>query len=142
MTDTPAVPMTHPMEQYLAEQASKPGPTMTITKAAYLFLLEQLRAMEARSTPAEAHAPQMTIDGPHCERCMVEMESVKARSTPAEALDVRTEIIETLHRYECDDEPPGHDYREHLPEDEPEFHPNRIDALVDLYARLSSESDR
>lgn len=36
----------HPMERYLAEQAAKPGHTMTITKAAYVFLLEQLRAME------------------------------------------------------------------------------------------------
>ena len=54
------------------------------------------------------------------------------------ALDVREAIIEVLHRYECDEDPPGHDWREHLPEDEPPHHPNRIDGLVDLFARLGS----
>ena len=49
--------MTHPMEQYLAEQAAKPGATMTITKAAYAFLLEQLRAMEQRAEAAQPVPP-------------------------------------------------------------------------------------
>jgi hypothetical protein len=44
-------------------------------------------------------------------------------------------IVEVLHRYECGDEPAGHDWREHLPEDEPVYHPNRVDGLVDLFKR-------
>ena len=56
---------------------------------------------------------------------------------PIDVERLRLDIIEVLHRYECDDEPPGHDWREHLPEDEPDFRPNRIDGLVDLLSRLS-----
>ena len=56
------------------------------------------------------------------------------------SLDTREAIIEILHRYECDEEPLPHDWREHLPYDEPEVHPNRIDALADLFARLDEGS--
>lgn len=56
MTEPTTAAEPHPMEQYLAEQAAKPGPTMTITKAAYVFLLEQLRAIEARQQDDSATA--------------------------------------------------------------------------------------
>lgn len=51
-------------------------------------------------------------------------------------------IVETLHRYECDEEPLGHPYAEHLPEDEPIYHPNRIDALVELVELARAEGHR
>lgn len=44
---------------------------------------------------------------------------------------LREQIITILHAHECDEEPLPHDYTEHLPEDEPEFHPNRVDVLVE-----------
>jgi hypothetical protein len=53
---------------------------------------------------------------------------------------LRERIIEVLHRYECDDDPPGHSYVEHLPEDEPPFHPNRIDGLVALFEAEAADA--
>ena len=78
------------MEEYLAEQAAKPGPTMTITKAAYVFLLEQLRAAEA----AQGAAPR--AEGLDVERLRAALKSSAEKrewSTEPYAFDQLAEFI-------------------------------------------------
>jgi hypothetical protein len=87
---------------------------------------------------------QLTPMWTEMESLVLALASAEAASPAALDVDaLRLDIIEVLHRFECDEEPLPHDWKEHLPADEPAFHPNRIDGLVNLFhARLTEQEDR